>query len=624
MIHSKSLEILAIEDNTGDYIILEEYLKEVLPRSGVTRKAYLAEAKAELHLKKYDVVLLDITLPDSNGQESIIEIMELTGTTPVIVFTGYADRQFGIDSLKLGVQDYLVKDEVTPGILFKSIGYALERKSIINEIKASEENYRFLFDKNPVPLFIIDPHTYEIVMINDASMNLYLYGKDEFLSMSVLDLHQIEARTKVIHLIDEIGLKLGAVYCGEWKHLKSDGTIIEVEITTHYIKLEERECRLVAITDVTERNNAKRSLQDNEKRFRSMVQSGSDIIGILDKNGNYTYKSPSVENILGYTPDFLKGKNAFDLIHPDDIPSADADFRKVFYEHIVDFKPFRVMNNEGKWRWIETNANNLLDDPAVNGIVTNSRDITDKKVREDEKNQLIHELIQNNKDLKQFSYITSHNLRAPLTNLLGVLDLIDESQIKDETTLFFLEVFKKSTVQLDDTINDLIKILVVKDNASLPLEKVNLTDVFVKTTELLSTTISNINAEINFDFNDAPAISYNNSYLESIFINLLTNSLKFHHPGRRAVINVYSKSNAENGTVTLYFNDNGLGIDLARNGHKIFGMHQRFHENSEGKGIGLYLIQSQIKTLGGDINVESNVNEGTSFIVTFKKIINIL
>jgi PAS domain S-box-containing protein len=614
---NEALKILSVEDNTVDYIILNEYLGDALPYATLSRAISLKGAKDDLTANSYDVILLDLSLPDSDGATSINHILELSGDTPVIVFTGYENEQFGMDSLKMGVQDYLVKCKVNSAILLKSITYAIERKAILNHVKSSKENYKSLFDKNPVPLLLFDQKSYRILMVNQASEYLYMYTSEEMLALTLLDLISPDEKSRFTSVLNKAGNNSGAVFLGGWGHIKSDGTEIEVEVTIHDFLLGQRPCRLAVVNDVTDRNMAKRNLEMSESKFRSLVQSGSDLIGILDNDGNYLYESPTVLSVLGYSIEALIGKSFFNIVHDDDICRVKEDFENLKENLIVSFKPFRVKDVWGNWRWIESIGTNLLDDPTVNGIVTNSRDITGKKKQEDERTILINELTQNNKDLTQFSFITSHNLRAPITNLLSNLELYDHAQIKDEKANFFVDMFRQSTHQLNETINDLIKILVIRNNGNVGMEQVVFSSVFEKTMGLLSSLISNIPLEIKSDFLAAPTFTSNLIYLESIFMNLLSNSIKYRHPDRGLLINIFSKYDKENNAITLCFEDNGLGIDLVRNKHKIFGLHQRFHEQGEGKGIGLYLIQSQIKALGGTITVDSAVNIGTTFTITF-------
>jgi signal transduction histidine kinase len=123
--------------------------------------------------------------------------------------------------------------------------------------------------------------------------------------------------------------------------------------------------------------------------------------------------------------------------------------------------------------------------------------------------------------------------------------------------------------------------------------------------------------KIHTDFSAAPSVTFATSYLESVFLNLITNTIKYRHPDRDPIIEI--KTNKEpNGDTKLMFSDNGIGINMAIAKDKLFGLYKRFHDNTDSKGIGLYLIHSQITTLGGKIEVESEVNIGTTFTIIFK------
>src|SRR5690606_32831529 len=115
----------------------------------------------------------------------------------------------------------------------------------------------------------------------------------------------------------------------------------------------------------------------SEQRFRILVQEGSDLIGVLDKQGVYKYKSPSSKTILGIPPEAFIGKNVCSFIHPDDLPNNRAEFDALEYDQQTTFSPFRFRHGNGTWRWLETTITDLTNDPSVNGIVTNSRDVTD-------------------------------------------------------------------------------------------------------------------------------------------------------------------------------------------------------------------------------------------------------
>jgi signal transduction histidine kinase len=244
------------------------------------------------------------------------------------------------------------------------------------------------------------------------------------------------------------------------------------------------------------------------------------------------------------------------------------------------------------------------------------RDVTEEKNKVKEREQLIRELTQNNKDLKQFSYITSHNLRAPLSNLTGLLNLVEDMPIEDPELKEIITGFTKSTHLLNETINDLVKVVIIKDNPSIQKEKVLIKEIFENVFNQLSFLIGMHKPILKIDLEEVTILNINKSYLESIFLNLLTNAIKYRSENRQLRVTISSK--VVNDDLILTFKDNGIGIDLVRNKDKIFGLYQRFHNHPDSKGLGLYLVKSQVEAMGGNINVTSTVDKGTTFTIIFK------
>ncbi|WP_247236575.1 PAS domain S-box protein [Telluribacter sp. SYSU D00476] len=368
--------------------------------------------------------------------------------------------------------------------------------------------------------------------------------------------------------------------------------------------------------DITEQKQAQQSLMLSEQRFRALVQDGSDMISIMNVDGYFMYASPSTQQVLGFSTEEFIGKHAIGFVHEEDherILNALADVR---ISKRVKLAPFRFKDSENNYRWIETVATDLTDDPAVGGIVTNSRDVTDRVVQMQEREKLIEELTQTNVDLKQFTYITSHNFRAPLSNLLGLLSLMEEEQVEDPLLQEMLIGFRKSTYALNDTINDLIKVLIIKDNPAIGREPLLVAEQFDQIVDQFRGQLEEVNADLETNFEEAPVIRFNRSYMESIFLNLLTNAVKYRSGTRPLRIRV--STHHTDGAVLLRFEDNGLGIDIERYKDRLFGLYQRFHDRPDSKGLGLYLIKSQMEALGGSISIDSKVNEGTSLTLTFR------
>jgi signal transduction histidine kinase len=172
---------------------------------------------------------------------------------------------------------------------------------------------------------------------------------------------------------------------------------------------------------------------------------------------------------------------------------------------------------------------------------------------------------------------------------------------------------KSISESLKTTIDHLSEIVKIQTEIGKERKLLDLESIFKNVLSALESNINTTQADIAYDFSKCPEVNYIPAYLESIFQNLLTNSLKYRHPDRKPVIRC--SSTREGSSVYLYFEDNGLGIDLDRYGDSIFGMYKTFHHNPEAKGIGLFITRNQIEALGGTISLESKVNEGTKFTI---------
>ena len=147
MEYAINTRILIIEDNPGDFVLIKNYLYEEFLHPAIEQAQTFAETKLKLkNNNHFDIILLDLSLPDSTGKLLVNEMVELAGSAPIIVLTGYADKDFGIKTLALGISDYLLKDDLNAIQLYKSIAYSIERRRINNELKESESKYRHLFD----------------------------------------------------------------------------------------------------------------------------------------------------------------------------------------------------------------------------------------------------------------------------------------------------------------------------------------------------------------------------------------------------------------------------------------------------------------------------------------------
>ncbi len=219
-----------------------------------------------------------------------------------------------------------------------------------------------------------------------------------------------------------------------------------------------------------------------------------------------------------------------------------------------------------------------------------------------------------NKKLMDFYHIITHNLRAPLANLTGLIALIKQSSDEKEKQDLMGHI-TASVSSMDNTVNQLLEAMqlsVQKEEDSGPSD---FAQAFATAAEGLNSQIEIAGAEITTDFTKAPLVKYPAQLLVSLFHNLLSNSLKYRSPSRKPQVNV--RSFEEEGNVVLRFEDNGLGMDLEKYGDRLFRAGRVFHQHPEAKGIGLYMTHMQMVSYGGNIRAESKPDQGTTFIVTF-------
>jgi PAS domain S-box-containing protein len=312
------LHVLVVEDNPGDYILIQEYLQEQAAHVTVSHARTFIEAKEKVKSgTHFHAILLDLSLPDSSGESLVNEIVQLASSTPVIVLTGFSDEDFGIKTLSWGVSDYLLKDDMDASKLFRSISYSIERKRVATQLQESEAKYKRLFHVSPLPMWVYDIETLSILSVNEASVAQYGYREEELLEKKVEDIWPIRSYEEHLEKLDQLK-ESTTRYRGIVQHIKKSGELIYVEIQSDEIDFDGKKARIVLAADITEKLKSAKALQLSEQRFKALVQDGSDLIAILGRGGDYEYVSPAAESILGIQPQDLLGKMAMDYIHEAD------------------------------------------------------------------------------------------------------------------------------------------------------------------------------------------------------------------------------------------------------------------------------------------------------------------
>jgi len=222
-----------------------------------------------------------------------------------------------------------------------------------------------------------------------------------------------------------------------------------------------------------------------------------------------------------------------------------------------------------------------------------------------------------NGNLKQFNLTAAHDLRSPLSNLMIVFDLLDTTKITDEETLELIRILKQAGDNLKGTLNHYVDVLSEKVLDQKSPVKVNVEDSLNRVVSSITSLINTSDAAIQTDFSEVNTIQFNSDYLDSVFLNLITNAIKYSRQGHTPEINIFTKEYPQ--YTKLVVSDNGLGFDMEKVGDKIFGLHQTFHKHADSKGVGLFLVNKHITSLGGKITVDSQPGNGTKFEIIFRK-----
>ncbi|MTI22606.1 PAS domain S-box protein [Fulvivirga sp. RKSG066] len=366
-----------------------------------------------------------------------------------------------------------------------------------------------------------------------------------------------------------------------------------------------------SMQDITERKLTEMALQESQNRNTAIINALPDILFITSIDGTYLDSQVSDPTKLFLPSESFIGKNVRDIMTAE-ISEQFIEKSKIAEKtdtvQIMDYS----VDIQTEKQYFEARIVKYEEGKVLSMI----RNITTSKKNETQLVKLTEELTTTNAELKQFAYITSHDLRAPVVNLDTLLQLYKNESNASIDKPMVLDKIVTSVEQLKSTLNDLIQLVAVKDDTANDLTKVDLAEITNRVISNLETQIKQANATIKSNFEKAPFVIAKKATTYSILQNLVSNALKYHGSDPP---HIEIESTILEDYTCLSVTDNGVGIDLDTHGKKLFGMYQRFHINKEGKGLGLYIIKSQIEALGGFIEVKSEVGKGSTFNVCFKR-----
>lgn len=482
----------------------------------------------------------------------------------------------------------------------------------------SEENFRYMFANNPQPMWIHDVETLSFLEVNDATINLYGYSRDEFQSKTIKDIRPIEDFPALLKIIEETAQTHDLAR--EWRHIKKNGDLIFVEITSHPLVFNGRKARHVLVNDITQRKRIdlelKHSLALTEATLES-IHNGilvvSDQGKVIKTNARFGEMWCIPKNIIAIGDDkTLMSCVLEQLVDPDGFIATVSELYEkpeVSTMDLVFFKDGRIF---------ERITNPLYLEGIPKGRVWSFLDITKRK--QAEADLVLAKVKAQESDRLKSAFLAnmSHEIRTPLNGILGFVELLKEPNLSGEDQQDYIRIIKQSSNRMLTIMNDIIEISKIESGSiGISITETNINEQIEAFYTQFKTEAKQKGLMFSFS-NELSAedanIRTDVNKLNTILKNLLKNALKFTNTG--TVDFGYVKRNNH---LEFYVNDTGAGVSHEQ---KEF-IFERFRQGSdlltrnfEGTGLGLSISKAFVGMLGGTIWVESELGKGSTFYFT--------
>jgi PAS domain S-box-containing protein len=595
---SKDLKLLLVEDNLGDFVLVSEYLKMVLPGSKLLHNKSLASALLSLHKNVFDIILLDLTLPDSNGVDSIREVVALSNNSPVIVLTGFSDKQFGIDSLKLGVEDYLIKDEVTPAILLKSISYSIERKKNQFQVEQNEKRFRALIENSTDGMMVLDKEG-NVEDISSMGRKILGIKSDELVERLNPQLLYAEDIDAVVKCFLEVSQNPGHISSFEMRLQLPDGENKWIENTFHNLLNEPAVAGIVAnFKDITERKMAAENLRLSEEKYRYLFNMNPETIFIWDPEDlHFLDFNETVIQLYGYSKEEMMQMTLLDVRFEDEYEKLKLLAKNMLSKELDIFSSL--------WKHKKKNGDIIYMDITSHRIVFNNKtailamgsNVTEKVMLE---KQLETERIKKQNEITEAVITAQEKERDEIGSELhdNVCQILASSKL-------YLGMVKKQPDNQEEMIDEtdtlitsaieelrtLSHSLIAPSLDQLELQQAlgKIIDITTKTTQIkIHSNITNLDESLMS--NKMRLAIYR------IVQEQFNNILKYAQAN-----NIYITMTHKSGELLLVISDDGIGFDPALSSN----------------GVGLINIKTRASLFNGEVTIKSTIGKGTELSIVF-------
>ncbi len=496
-------------------------------------------------------------------------------------------------------------------------GELVEAARTEEALRQSEQKYREVFNATSEAIFLHDGTTGAILDVNETVFDLFGYTREGALKLSVGDMSagrppftQEEARARIRRALAE------GPQVFEWLGRRKSGEEFWVEVALRGSLIGGQGRVLSVVRDISERKKAEEELRLSEERFRSMVQQSYDLISVHDAHGTFLYESPSADRLLGYGPGGLTGTDPFELIHPDDLPLVRDAFEKMYRRGNLGIPTgYRVRHADGRWVHLETLGRNLLNNPAVRGIVLTSRDITERTRAEEERRALEEQLRQAQKmeAVGRLAGGVAHDFNNLLQAILSYAESLTARASADPGGLAagLAELREHATRGARLT----RQLLLFSRQEATRFESLDMSQVVYDAANLVRRLLRE-NIEFRLIQVSQPLpIQGDRGQLEQIVMNLAVNAADAMRDGGTLTVETGSGPGER---VWLEVRDTGHGIPEAiRN--RIFDPFFTTKPSSEGSGLGLSVVHGIVSRHGGEIELRTEVGHGSAFRVVLPR-----
>jgi PAS domain S-box-containing protein len=364
----------------------------------------------------------------------------------------------------------------------------------------------------------------------------------------------------------------------------------------------------VVCRDITEFTASHQLIAQQAHQLNTLFESITDALLLLDRHWHITFLNHEVERQRQLHRAEVLGKT-WGEVFPEEVGGV---FEQHYQQALRTGQAVHFEAYYAKRRlWLEVKAF-----PSEEGLSVYFSDITPRKEAEASQEKLTQDLYQHNQDLQEFSYLVSHNLRAPLANALDLVELLYPTEEAQAEALTYL---RQSLSQLDVLLQELTIILTVRDKRDGPadaLVPVPLAQVLAQVVGRLPLPLQQAGGTVSLEVPDELVVQGTYTSLFNIFQSLLVNTVTYRSPERPLRVTIAGRALPEGG-MQVTVADNGSGFDREKAGADVFKLYKRFHAAPAGRGLGLYFVQAYVSALGGRITVQSQPGAGTAFTLYF-------